>query len=222
MSDLDTLLGLLDIEDPSDFEYFEQFAELTEMDEELPVEALHALFLGADAAALAAMTESYFDELLRAVPDSAAELYTLLTAIKTHLTGIIAVEEGGAFADLFTEEYLRFRTWYKDDSLVLCTDGRSSALAGDEETQTVSLMEALTSSLLQEITGDDIMFDFTDVQDYELDEYIIPFSHLMDDYDENYDRDEDDWGEDDEYGEVDDDRFDERDDDYERDIEDDY
>ncbi|MDR1272371.1 MAG: hypothetical protein LBK04_05215 [Clostridiales Family XIII bacterium] len=187
--DLDSLLSLLDIDSPDDLVYFEQFAELAENDEDIPPEILQALFLGVDQEAFVGVVEGYFDELLRAVPDGEIDLYTLIQAIRAYLTGIIRSEEGEAFAESFTEEFLKFKSWYKDEARVVCRNNANGA----ESDQ--SLMEALTNSLLQGMTDDDYTFDFSETLDYEIDEYIVPVSKLRDDYDEfDEDDDYDDYG----------------------------
>jgi hypothetical protein len=191
--DLERLLALLEIDTPADLMYFEQFAELVESDEDIPPDTLQALFLDVDHEALATICEGYFDELLRSVPENAVELYALMQTIRSYMLGIINSEEGESFAELFTDEFLKFKTWYRDDTRVICRNNAD----GSESEQT--LMEALTNSLLQGMTDDDYSFDFSEALDYEIDEYIVPVAKLKSDYDgydeyDDYDDDDDDYG----------------------------
>ena len=71
------LLSFLDMDDASEFVYFEQFAELIESGEDISLDAIKQLVNGADEGVLAELTEGYFDDLLKFVPDEEAELYTL-------------------------------------------------------------------------------------------------------------------------------------------------
>jgi len=189
--DFDELLSLLDIDSPSELVYFEQFAELMELHQDIPFETLVMLIEGMDPEGLSELVEGYFEDIIKFVPDGEDELYTLLHNIGTTLT---TLADGGEEDSprVFAEELYKFRAWYLFDSAVYVKD-----LAEDSERE-IPLMEALTSSRVQNFTDDDYQFDFSEALDYRLDEYIVSLGALAedsygdgDDYDGSFEEDED-------------------------------
>ena len=183
------LLSFLDMEDPSEFVYFEQFAELIESGDDISLEAIKQLVSGADEGVLAELTEGYFDDLLRFVPDEESELYTMLQAIGTTLTTLAQNEESDSEdpdSHSFAEELYKFRNWYIVDSCVIRIDR-------EEEAQTeIPLMEALTSYRVRNFVEDEYDYDFSSSLDYPLDEYIVSLSSLSEDDDDDDDDIDDD------------------------------
>ncbi|MDR3306023.1 MAG: hypothetical protein LBS85_08400 [Clostridiales Family XIII bacterium] len=183
----DDLLELLELETPSELVYFEQYAELAECGEDISVEALSALAAGIEADILTELTEGYFEDMLKFVPDDEVDLYTLLSAISATLS-TLAQNEDEESARLYADELFKFRAWYLFDGRVRCTD----ISEGTESEMTV--MEALTNYRLQNFIEDDYHYDFSDALDYPLDEYIVSLSSII----------EDDYGDGDTYGEDED------------------
>ena len=179
------LLSFLDIEDPSEFVYFEQFAELIESGDDISLEAIKQLIRGMDEGILAELTEGYFDDILRFVPDEEAELYTLLQTIETTLSTLAqsgdneTSEDGDTESNTYADELYKFRNWYVVDSCVICIDR-------EEETETeIPLMEALTNYRVRNYVEDEYSYDYSNALDYELDEYIVSLSSLTNDYDDD-------------------------------------
>ena len=189
--DLDELLVFLDIDSPSELVYFEQFAELMEIQQDVPFETLCMLVEGMDPEALSELVEGYFDDIMKFVPDSEDDLYTLMQNIGTTLTSLADGGEDDS-ANIFAEEFYKFRSWYLFDSAVLMKE-----LSEDTESE-ISLMEALTACRVQNFTDDDYTFDFSGALDYQLDEYIVSLSTITEDsYDDgdgfdDYDDEEED------------------------------
>ena len=188
--DYEELLSFLDIEDPSELVYFEQFAELIEASDDISLEAIKQLIDGIDEGGLAELTEGYFDDLLRFVPDEEAELYTLLQAIGTTLTTLAQneePEETDSDSLVYADELYKFRNWYIFDSCVISVDREEGA-----QTE-IPLMEALTNYRVRNFVEDEYQYDFSNALDYPLDEYIVSLSSISDDDDEDDDdEDEDD------------------------------
>lgn len=182
------LLSFLDMEDPSEFVYFEQFAELIESPDDISLEAIRQLVSGADEGVLAELTEGYFDDLLRFVPDDEAELYTMLQAIGTTLTTLAQndePDEDDSDSHTYAEELYKFRNWYIVDSCVIRIDRE------DDIQIEVPLMEALTSYRVRNFVEDEYDYDFSASLDYPLDEYIVSLSALSEDDDDDDEDDED-------------------------------
>ena len=192
---LDELLDKLDAESPQELVYFEQFADLMEEQNDVPYETLAALAVEMDSDVLSGLIDSYFEDILKSVPDGEDELYILLTNICTTLQALakgIGGEDDDA-ARLFAEELYKFRAWYLFEELVFCTD------LSEGEQHEISLFEALTNYRVQSHTGEDFAFDFSDALDYQLDEYIVSLASIIED---NY-GDGDSYGEDDDYRDPD-------------------
>ena len=185
--DIDELLALLGIDTPSELAYFEQFADLIETPQDIPFETLSALFDDVEPDVLSELTEAYFEDIIKCVPDAEDELFTLLTNIGTTLKSLAGSGDDDA-ARAFTEELYRFRSWYLFDSCVFCTD------LNEGTESDMGLMEALTNYRAQNFTDSDYVFDFNDALDYPLDEYIVSLDALL----------EDDYGDGDTYGEDED------------------
>jgi hypothetical protein len=210
---LETLLAVADADSPVEFSYFEQYAAILESDEDIPIEDFFAFFSVARPSSLSELTESYFEELLEALPDDQTELYTLVSNIGRNLAGIASVgiagenknpdgnnnaqrsrnaqADSGDGADpdadddqipdtdddairLFTEEFFKFRLWYKQDSATHCTPVKGGG------TTTLPVFDAMVLHRLEKLGNEDYYYDFTDCLDYPLEEYILPVSALVD------------------------------------------
>jgi hypothetical protein len=174
---LQELLERLDIETPDRLEYFEQYAELAETNDYIPVDTLIEFFEDADADILRELTEAYFEEILSGVPDSGTELYLLITSIGRALSGLAGDAYDSEDADgqhSYAEEFFRFRRWYVEEPNVRCGAGR------------LSVLEALATIRAGKLTGHgdeggaEEEFDFSDTLDYEIDEYAVSLSELLD------------------------------------------
>lgn len=185
--DYEELLSFLDMEDPSEFVYFEQFAELIESGDDISLDAIKKLINDADEGVLAELTEGYFDDLLRFVPDEEAELYTLLQTIGMTLSSLAQNEETDTEdSSTYADELYRFRNWYVFDSCVVRVDR-------EEQTEAeIPLMEALTNYRVRNYVEDEFEYDFSNTLDYPLNEYIVTLSSMTDDNDDDIDNDDDD------------------------------
>lgn len=167
--ELDELMALLELDDPSEFEYFENFAEIAETDEEIPEETLFQLFSQVDPQTVSELITNYFEEILRAMPDDGTDAYLLLDNISRSLSGLLVSEEERAKV-YFSEELARFHRWYTKDSEVSCT----SQETGHEKL--LPLRDALTLARLEKLDGEPHSYDFTACLDYEIDEFILNFA----------------------------------------------
>ena len=186
--DFKTLLGLLDIESPEEFEYFENFADLIEMDADIPSEILYELVSKVPEKLMGELISEYFDDILEHMQEDEAELYTLLEMIKRALAGF------GTYADeerkfvVFADEIVRFRDWFKFERNVSCQDASGNKL------EDLSVFEAVMlyrSDKFDNPGGAGYTFDFENSLGYKLDEYILSFSDYPDE-DEEFDDESDD------------------------------
>ena len=182
------LLQLLEIDSPADLVYFEQFAELIENSEEISIEMITPLIEGMERDVIAELTESYFEDVLKFIPDDDVDLYTLISAISKMLIAIAENGDSDDYARMYAEELYKFRSWYLFDGVVQCVD------LDDDSLSEITVFEALTNYRIQSHMDKEYSFDFSDALDYELDEYIVSLSSLSDDdddYDDDYSDDDD-------------------------------
>ena len=183
--DLNELMEMLEIDEPSEFEYFENLADLIESDETIPEETLYQLFSQTDFKTVADLIRNYFDDMLEAMPESSSDMITLLENIKRSLIGLLQTSDDESLLRHFVEELFRFKTWYCVESEVGC----KSLSSGEEKI--LSLRDALVLSRLEKMEEDEYQYDFEECLKYELDEYVMSFADLAiddeDDEDENTD-----------------------------------
>lgn len=170
--DLNELMDMLEIDEPSEFEYFENLADLLESDETIPEETLFQLFSQTDPKTVAELIHNYFDDMLEAMPESSTEMFTLLENIKRSLIGLLQTSEEESLLRHFVEELFRFKTWFCYESEVGC-----KSLSGGEE-KTLPLRDALILSRLEKMEEDEYQYDFENCLKYEIDEYIMSFADL--------------------------------------------
>lgn len=170
--DLNELMEMLEIDEPSEFEYFENFADLIESDETIPEETLFQLFSQTDSKTVAELVHNYFEDMLEAMPDSSTEMFTLLENIKRSLIGLLQTSEEESLMRHFVEELYRFKTWFCFESEVSCKN------LSDGEEKILPLRDALVLSRLEKMEEDDYQYDFEDCLKYEIDEYIMSFADL--------------------------------------------
>ncbi len=186
--ELEDLLQILEIENVSDFSFFEHYAELVETEEDIPVDVISQLFDEVDNDVLTELTEGYFEDILKYIPDDAVEFYTLLSTIGQTLTSLAANADTDN-STLYTEEFYKFRNWYTFDSEVHCV------LISDDNEIECTISQALTLYRLENLNDEEYRYDFTDCLDYPMDEYIVNIASLSgDDIDpeESYDDVDDD------------------------------
>ena len=170
--DLHELLEFLEIDEPSEFEYFENFADLIESDETIPEETLFQLFSEADPKIVSELINGYFDDMLEAMPESSAEMYTLLENIKRSLVGLLRTSEEESLMRHFVEELFRFKAWFCFESEVGCKS------ISDGTEKILPLRDALVLSRLEKMEEDEYQYDFEDCLKYEIDEYIMSFAEI--------------------------------------------
>jgi len=170
--DLNELLEYLEIDEPCEFEYFENLADLIEADEAIPEETMFQLFSETDPKIVSELINSYFDDMLEAMPDSSTEMYALIENIKRSLVGLLHSTEEESLLRHFVEELCRFKVWYTFESEVICTS------LTDASEKVLSLRDALILSRLEKLEEEEYQYDFEECLKYEIDEYIMSFAEI--------------------------------------------
>lgn len=172
---LKKLLEYLEIESPEEFEYFENLADLVEADAEMLPETIYQLFEQVDMELLGELMSNYFEEMMKAIPEDAAPLYTLLDSVKMALVGISRNIEEENDLVLLSDEFSRFRNWYSLDSTVWVQEiGESS-----RREKGMPLRDALTLARIEMLGGEKYEYIFDEVLGYEIDQYTMSFADLM-------------------------------------------
>lgn len=172
--EIEDLLQILEIESVSDFSFFEHYAELVESEEDIPIEIIGQLFDDIDNDVLTELTEGYFEDVLKYIPDDAIDFYTLLSTIGQTLTSLAAnpdIENSTPY----TEEFYKFRSWYTFDSEVHCIQ------VSDKNEIECTISQALTLYRLENLNDEVYEYDFSDCLDYPMDEYIVNLADLSGD-----------------------------------------
>ena len=181
------LLKELDIESADDFHYFEQFAALMETPEEIDYDTFAELILMPGPDSLTEMVNSFFEDLIKGVPDDNTALYSAIQTYKDVLS-TLAENMGEISVGYFTDEMFRFREWFREPGIVVCTpeDGESGV-------KRVSPCEAFMLYREEKLSGTKYDYDFSEAMPEQPDEYTMSIvDEYRDDYrDYDYDYDED-------------------------------
>lgn len=170
---LEEVLELLEIDSPSEFEYFEHLAELLECAEEIPYDAFFSVLREVDSSVLLELLDSYFEDSLQGIPDEATDFYTLMVTIKQSLLGLATDFTTLEQRRQFVDELYRFRSWYTFEGIVHCTNQE------DGRVNDIPVVEALSLYRQEKLGEARYGYDFSDVLDYPVDEYSVPFSFSM-------------------------------------------
>ena len=172
-------LTLLDIDDPSEFEFFESMATLMESDEYIREDHIYKLFAGADTETVEEILNDYFTEIQDGVPEASTDFYTFLETVKFALTGLLKssdVNDSDTREDAlsrFVEEIYKFREWFNEKEKVLCKDIKTG------EEKKLSVRDAIVLSRIENLGGNKHKYDFDSCLDYEINEYIMTYADMM-------------------------------------------
>lgn len=167
------LITALELGDEGRLEYFEDMANLIELEDYLDSEDVIELLQESDMETFAEICENYFEEMLEAVPGDAIDVFTLLNNIKMSLMGLAGCADDATTMSHLADELTRFRNWFSMESRVFCED---SAKGMEEE---LTMRDALIASRLEKIEGDKYTYDFSEVLEYPIDEYIMTFADII-------------------------------------------
>ncbi|MCI6012833.1 MAG: hypothetical protein PUK54_04755 [Firmicutes bacterium] len=170
--DKEKLYELLDIDTPTDFQYFENLAALLECEEDIEEQVLYSLVEEVDKQVLSDLIYNYFEEMTDFLPGDAAETFGIMERIKFALIGLARnCDEEDLLVNL-ADELDRFRRWYSVDSRVYCTS------ISDGEEISVPVRDAVVLARSESLTGDRYEYDYSECQDYPLEEYIMSLGDL--------------------------------------------
>ena len=164
---------LLDIDYPAEFQYFENLAAFLECDEELEYEDVAELFQGVDKDTLAQLVDNYFEELTDFVPGSETGVYSILDNVRRALMGMARNCDDDTMETKLADELERFRRWYSIDSRVYLTN------LGTMDEREFTLRDALVNARTEKLDGDKFQYDFSECENYVLDEYIVSFGDMI-------------------------------------------
>lgn len=184
--DFDELLELLEIDSPDEFGYFEHFAALIESDEEIPYELFYRILADVESETLIDLTDNYFEDVLKGMPEDAIDVYTLMGTIRQALLGLAKNASTREERIAYVDELYKFRNWYIFDSIV------HLRRLSDNAKHDTTVSEALSLFRLEQLNDEHYRYDFSDCLDYEIDEYSISIDAALDEeYEEIIEEDED-------------------------------
>jgi len=158
---LSELYNLLEIENPSQFEYFEQLADLLENEEPIGFDMLYTLLSQVSADTLKELIGNYMEDLCGSIPDRYEDFFILADSIQQKLVLLAENAEQDEPKKELIQELYRFRQWYhKEDGAAI--DGVPC-----------SVMNALFSCRSEKFSGEEHEYDFSGAMDYEIDEMSV-------------------------------------------------
>ncbi len=177
----ETFYEMLDIETGDDFQYFENIAELFESDEDIDQDLIAELLRDLDLGTFSELTDSYFNELEKSIPDTETDFFTLVENIKRVMSGM-AVSARDTDDDMDRDELEtqlafeigKFRDWYSLTDNVECvnqSDGRETMMP---------VRDALVLGREEALGGDSWDLDFNDALSYELSDFVLSFADTTD------------------------------------------
>lgn len=170
----DELLDVLDIEEGSEFQYVENMADLIESEEVITEDALAGVLSEVEPETFIEVSEGYFGDLMDHLPDEAAEAYTIIEAVRNNFRTLAGqMKEDPSSLTRLCEEIVRFRGWFSEPDTVTCTDENTG------ESHRESIMDAVADSRLAVLDGNDWTFDFGNIGDYPIDDYIVNIGDLQ-------------------------------------------
>ncbi len=161
------ILKELDIEDGESFVYFEQFSALMESAEEIDYDTFAELIQMAEPEDLTEMISSFFEDIIRGVPDDNTILYSALEARRT-LFEALSKHAGDRGAGLFADELYSFREWFLEEETVLCIPED-----GNGRRQSLSPCQALMLYREEKLSGIRYEYDYSQAPLREIDQYTL-------------------------------------------------
>lgn len=163
------LYRILDIDSAEEFRYYENLAALLEADEFIEENLIRDLIRSADKSLLSEHMDSFFEELLKHLPDSENELYISVESLKRAFDGMIFEGMGDSELSGLASEIARFRKWYVHDLNAF------DRIRGEDASVRDAVYEIAAARLL----GDESDFDFRKALDYGLDGFDIRLSDMI-------------------------------------------
>lgn len=165
----DVLYKLLDIESPEEFIYYDNMSALLEEETYIEVEHIAELFADVEADILMDLTDTYFEEFLKSIPDDENDLYVLVDQMRRMFRGKIGEEITPDSAADIADEVMKFRKWYALDHLAY---ERNSCKED-------SVRDARFNVLAAKYTGEEFSYDFSNALDYEIDGYDVSVADML-------------------------------------------
>ncbi len=160
------IMELLDIESEEDFLYFDQFAALMETEEEIDYDMFSELLMLAGPEALQDLLPSFFEDVIRGIPDDNTDLYAAVQSQKDALLSLAGFSKSRGFGFLADELY-RFREWYLTPGTVICTP------EGGGTEKYLSPCEAFTLFREEKLSGQKYLYDFSGAMPPVPDDYLL-------------------------------------------------
>lgn len=172
---IEELYALLDLETGEDFQYFENLSDLIESNEDIDNDLIYKLLCDVDINTFAELTESYFYDVTESVPGDQIDVYNIIDNVKRVFVGLCEaakIEEEKALLSL-ADEIEKYRNWYHSPEKVEIRN------LSNGDVKYVSVCDALTTSRLEKLESTEYAYDFNEVLNYEIEEYIMTYADLI-------------------------------------------
>ncbi|MCR4600925.1 MAG: hypothetical protein K5767_04215 [Clostridia bacterium] len=148
------ILTECDIDSAESFKYFEQFAALMEYPEEIDYDTFIEIFMMPEREELRSMTESFFEDLIKGIPDDDLDLYSAVQSFKDTLILLSDMDHERSFG-FYADILFSFRSWLHDEESVNVHP--ESGGAGRD----VTPLEALMLYREEKLSGTKYEYDFS-------------------------------------------------------------
>ena len=163
------LYYILDIENADDFKYYENVSALIEEPKYIEQNLIKDLLKDIDVSVLSESLDTYFEDLLKNLPDEETDLYITVDNIKRVLLGRIADDMDSSEIEALAVEIGKFRKWYVLDSLVF------DKTSGTE----ISVMEARYNLQASKFTQEECNYDYRLAYNYDFEGYDVRVSDMI-------------------------------------------
>lgn len=160
------IMEILGIESEEDFMYFDPFAALMETEEKIDYDTFAEILLSAGQEALQEVLPSFFEDVIRGIPDDNTDLYAAVQSEKDVLLTLAGFEKNRGFGFL-ADELFRFREWYLSADTVICTP-ESGGTA-----KSLSPCEAFMLFREEKLSGEKYLYDFSAAEPPVPDDYLL-------------------------------------------------
>lgn len=162
---------ILDIDDASEFQFYENMASLLEEDEYIETNLIKDLVKDVNKDSLAELTEGYFEELLKMIPDEETDLYIAVESMKRALAGMISSDMEADEVAIFSDELQKVRKWYVHDLLVFDMNNGTECCVRD----------AIADIGAAKLLGGSCSFDFRLASQIDIDGYDVRLQDMVED-----------------------------------------
>ena len=166
--DRENLMQMLEMDEPSDFEYFEQYADLVETKEAIEYDDFYYVISGAEKDTIAEITVNFFEELEKFIPNGSDDIFEIVDNVANNLKLLSNDFDSQEFKKDYIQKLFTFHEWY--------TKPGGAKVDGKE----CAIVDAIFEYRAQKLDNTEHSYDFSDSLDYDFDYLSMPIGGYTD------------------------------------------